>query len=188
YDGISASYNAFFAAFGQFFDHGLDLVAKGGNGTVFMPLHPDDPLYVPGSHTNFMVMTRASMGEEARNITTPWVDQNQTYTSNASHQVFLREYAFSTDTDGDGIPDADPVSTGKLLEGSRGLATWADVKQQARDMLVIELTDKDVGNVPVLRVDDYVECVRVSYGLPQLLSAIDADGNPIYVEGSLASP
>src|SRR5690606_29288197 len=32
-DGISASYNAFFAAFGQFFDHGLDLVAKGGNGT-----------------------------------------------------------------------------------------------------------------------------------------------------------
>src|SRR5690606_12579647 len=106
-DGISASYNAFFAAFGQFFDHGLDLVAKGGNGTVFMPLHPDDPLYVPGSHTNFMVMTRASTGEEARNITTPWVDQNQTYTSNASHQVFLREYAFSTDTDGDGIPDAD---------------------------------------------------------------------------------
>ena len=24
--------------FGQFFDHGLDLVAKGGNGTVYVPL------------------------------------------------------------------------------------------------------------------------------------------------------
>ena len=26
------------------------------------------------------------------NETTPFVDQNQTYTSHASHQVFLREY------------------------------------------------------------------------------------------------
>ena len=30
---------------GQFFDHGLDLVKKGGNGTVYIPLQPDDPLY-----------------------------------------------------------------------------------------------------------------------------------------------
>ena len=34
--------------FGQFFDHGLDLITKGGNGTVFVPLQPDDPLYVAG--------------------------------------------------------------------------------------------------------------------------------------------
>ncbi len=47
--------------FGQFFDHGLDLVAKGGNGTVFIPLMPDDPLYVEGSDTNFMVLTRATL-------------------------------------------------------------------------------------------------------------------------------
>ena len=26
--------------FGQFFDHGLDLITKGGNGTVFIPLPP----------------------------------------------------------------------------------------------------------------------------------------------------
>ncbi|PLC51119.1 heme peroxidase [Pollutimonas subterranea] len=187
-DGISASYNAFFAAFGQFFDHGLDLVSKGGNGTVYMPLQPDDPLYVEGSHTNFMAMTRATVGEEARNITTPWVDQNQTYTSNPSHQVFLREYAFSLDTDGDGVMDANPVSTGKLLEGSRGLATWADVKEQAREFLGISLTDKDVGNVPVLLVDAYGEFVRGENGLPQVLAAFDPAGNPIYVEGSLASP
>ena len=50
--------------FGQFFDHGLDLVTKGGNGTVFIPLQPDDPLYVPGSTTNFMVLTRATLGAE----------------------------------------------------------------------------------------------------------------------------
>src|SRR5690606_20135802 len=105
-DGISASYNSVFTLFGQFFDHGLDLVAKGGNnaGTVYMPLSPDDPLYNPDSpHTNFMVLTRASTGDEARNITTPWVDQNQTYTSNGSHQVFLREYK---------MVDGKPVATG----------------------------------------------------------------------------
>ena len=33
-----------FTFFGQFFDHGLDLVTKGGSGTVFIPLQPDDPL------------------------------------------------------------------------------------------------------------------------------------------------
>src|SRR5690606_35008330 len=145
-DGISASYNAFFAAFGQFFDHGLDMVAKGGNGTVYMPLQPDDPLYVEGSHTNFMAMTRATIDDDARNVTTPWVDQNQTYTSDPSHQVFLREYEFTRDTDDDGIMDADPLSTGRLLNGERGMATWGDVKEQARTMLGIELTDKDVGN------------------------------------------
>lgn len=31
--------------FGQFFDHGLDLVAKGTDGKVFMPVLPGDPLY-----------------------------------------------------------------------------------------------------------------------------------------------
>ena len=52
-EGLSAPFNSWFTLFGQFFDHGLDLVAKGGNGTVFIPLQPDDPLYVPGSHDQF---------------------------------------------------------------------------------------------------------------------------------------
>jgi hypothetical protein len=91
--GDSAPYNSLFTLFGQFFDHGLDLISKGGSGTVYIPLQPDDPLYVPGSHSNFMVMTRASRDGDGDtiNTTTPWVDQNQTYTSHASHQVFLRE-------------------------------------------------------------------------------------------------
>ena len=59
-EGLSAPFNSWFTLFGQFFDHGLDLVAKGGSGTVFIPLMPDDPLYVPGSPTNFMVLTRAT--------------------------------------------------------------------------------------------------------------------------------
>src|SRR5262244_3878846 len=59
--GTSEPFDAWFTFFGQFFDHGLDLVTKGGNGTIFVPLQPDDPLFVPGSPTNFMVETRATM-------------------------------------------------------------------------------------------------------------------------------
>ena len=60
-EGLSASFNSWFTLFGQFFDHGLDLVAKGQSGTVFIPLQPDDPLYDPDSTTNFMVLTRATV-------------------------------------------------------------------------------------------------------------------------------
>src|SRR5215475_6679424 len=41
---LSAPFNLWFVFFGQFFDHGLDLVQKGGSGTVFIPLQADDPL------------------------------------------------------------------------------------------------------------------------------------------------
>jgi hypothetical protein len=43
-EGLSAPYNSWFTLFGQFFDHGLDLVTKGNSGTVMVPLRPDDPL------------------------------------------------------------------------------------------------------------------------------------------------
>ena len=81
------------------------------------------------------------------NTTTSFVDQNQTYTSHPSHQVFLREYVLlvdsnSVDIDGDGILDPHPVATGRLIQGSNGgMATWADLKAQARDILGIDLTD-----------------------------------------------
>jgi hypothetical protein len=58
--GLTAGFNAWMTFFGQFFDHGLDLVTKGSSAIVFIPLQPDDPLYVPGGQTNFMVLTRAT--------------------------------------------------------------------------------------------------------------------------------
>ena len=69
---LSAPFNLWFVFFGQFFDHGLDLVAKGGSGTVFIPLQPDDPLVTLGPdgtagtgdelppELQFMVLTRAT--------------------------------------------------------------------------------------------------------------------------------
>jgi Ca2+-binding RTX toxin-like protein len=181
-EGLSAPFNGWFTLFGQFFDHGLDLVEKKG-GTVFIPLSPDDPLYNPATpRTNFMVITRTT--SDAANLTTPFVDQNQTYTSHASHQMFLREYA---------MVGGQPLATGKLLEGDRGLATWADVKEQARTMLGIELTDADVGNVPLFAVDAYGEFIRGANGLPQLVVGLGTDGqfgtaDDVLVEGDLDDP
>ena len=131
-------FNAWMTFFGQFFDHGLDLVTKGGSGTVFIPLKHDDPLYDAGpdgiagnaddAHTNFMVLTRATnqpgadgiLGtaddiHEHTNTTTPFVDQNQTYSSHPSHQVFLRAYELNA--------AGKPVATGELLENRTKAAT-----------------------------------------------------------------
>ena len=47
---VGAPFNAWMTFFGQFFDHGLDLVTKGGTGTIFIPLQPDDPLIRGGDN------------------------------------------------------------------------------------------------------------------------------------------
>ena len=167
--GLSPQFNGFMTFFGQFFDHGLDLVPKGGNGNVFIPLLPDDPLFVPGSPTNFMVISR--LLPNAINITTPFVDQNQTYTSHASHQVFLREYVMDA-----GVP----ITTGHLLGGTDGgLPKWADVKAQAQSMLGIQLVDMDIHTVPLLATDEYGRFIRGAHGFVQIVTATGlVEANP----------
>jgi Ca2+-binding RTX toxin-like protein len=195
--GLSAPFDAWMTFFGQFFDHGLDLVTKGGNGTVFVPLQPDDPLFVPGSPTNFMLETRATMRpgpdgilgtaddvHENENTTTPFVDQNQTYTSHPSHQVFLRAYQLNA--------AGHPVNTGKLIENRSagadgqfftaddgligGMATWAVMKAQAAKLLGVQLTDYDVSNVPLVRVDPYGNFIPGANGFAQIIIGLGADG------------
>ncbi|MEH7876849.1 peroxidase family protein [Rhizobium laguerreae] len=191
-EGLSAPFNSWFTLFGQFFDHGLDLVAKGGNGTVFIPLMEDDPLFVQPTAENpnppnFMVLTRATLAgpgndgvmgtaddtDRPVNTTTSFVDQNQTYTSHPSHQVFLRAYQLNA--------AGDPVATGKLIEGGNGgMATWADLKAQAADLLGIQLLDANVGNVPLLATDPYGEFIRGPNGYPQMVTASGlVEGNPL---------
>ncbi|WP_027593771.1 peroxidase family protein [Pseudomonas sp. LAIL14HWK12:I7] len=210
--GLSAPFNAWMTFFGQFFDHGLDLVTKGGSGTVYIPLQPDDPLYVPGGNTNFMVLTRATnqpgpdgiLGNaddihEHSNTTTPFVDQNQTYSSHPSHQVFLRGYQMT---------DHGPVATGRLITnrdlgadgkfGSAddseigGMATWKVVKAQANDLLGIHLTDADVNNVPLLATDAYGNFIKGPNGYPMVVMK-GADGlggtaDDVLVEGNPLAP
>ena len=176
--GLSAPFNSMFTFFGQFFDHGLDLVNKGGNGIVTVPLQPDDPLFgiTPG---NIMVLSRATHVVvngvlEAINQTTPFVDQNQTYTSHPSHQVFLRAYERITVA---GLLTTQP--TGRLIDGSDPLnpgvnvgniGSWREVKAQAATLLGIQLVDTDVFNVPVLVTDPYGHFVPgPTRGLPQFV-------------------
>lgn len=171
--GLSPAFNGWMTFFGQFFDHGLDLIPKGGNGIVFIPLQPDDPLYVEGSSTNFMLLTRATVDEnrETVNLTTPFIDQNQTYTSHPSHQIFIREYV---------LIDGKPEPTGNLLGGANGgLATWADVKNQAETLLGIKLTDQDVFNVPLLATDRYGNLILSENGKVQIVTTsglVEANG------------
>ena len=223
-DGLGPSFNLWFVFFGQFFDHGLDLVTKGGSGTVFMPLQPDDPLFVPGSPTNFLVLTRATnqpgpdgvLGtaddvHEHENTTSPFVDQNQTYSSHPSHQVFLRAYEL-LDTDATAGVNLVPFATGNLITNRDlgadgefgtaddveigGMATWAVVKAQARDVLGINLTDADFDDVPLLATDPYGNFIRGPNGFPQVVMRTPgadgvigtADDGTELVEGNPAAP
>lgn len=213
-EGLTAPFNSWMTFFGQFFDHGLDLITKTDNGTIYIPLAPDDPLRthgadgIPGTgdevgpQNAFMVLSRATpvagpgadgvlgtaddTSHEAVNVTTPFVDQNQTYTSHPSHQVFLREYA---------TVNGKTVATGHLLDGvTGGLGTWGDVKTQARTMLGIELSDQDVFNVPLLRTDPYGRFIPDPItGYAQVIVGLGADGTPntaddIVISGTAANP
>jgi len=177
--GVAAPYSGIFALFGQFFDHGLDLVGKTATENVVVPLQPDDPLYQVGSPTNFMIANRTVLDDngDGSNSTTPWIDQNQTYTSHPSHQVFLRDYVLNAQNR--------PVATGNLMDGAiaGNIANWAEVKTQAATKLGIQLVDTDIFNVPLLLTDEYGRFLRGPNGMPQLVQA-----NSTVVEGSIASP
>ncbi|WP_374971080.1 peroxidase family protein [Terrabacter sp. BE26] len=208
--GLSPPFNGLFTIFGQFFDHGVDQTVKGG-GTVFVPLKDDDPLVLGKdgildtsddlpAQLRFMVLTRGQnqpgadkiLGtaddiQDADNTDTPLVDQSQTYTSNPSHQAFLREYE---------LVGGRPVDTGRLLGGPStanglrgddllkgGMATWATVKWQAEHVLGLRLRDSDVTDVPMLAMDPYGNFLRGPLrGLPQYVTASGL------VEGDLAAP
>ena len=124
--------------------------------------------------------------QDALNTDSSWVDQSQTYTSHASHQVFLREYV----TEG-----GRPVATGKLIGGpagptAGGMATWATTKAQAANVLGLLLADKDVLNVPMLAADAYGKFIPGPLrGMPQYVTAtglVEGDtANPVSVPGNV---
>jgi beta-lactam-binding protein with PASTA domain len=131
-----------------------------------------------------MVMTRGALQpgpdgilgtaddvKESINQTTPWVDQNQTYTSHPSHQVFLRQYVCANNPAAAvcGGAAGPPVPDGKVLDGDhcspRGtgfigddicnIGNWGKVKAQAAQKLGIQFLDTDVLNVPLILTDPY---------------------------------
>ena len=193
--GLSPPFNSLFTIFGQFFDHGLDKITNGGNGTVFVPLKADDPLVTRGpdgiagngdevpASQRFMVLTRGTLVtgpdgfRNAPNTDTPFVDQSQTYSSHSSHQVFLRQYVDNS--------AGRPVTTGKFLStpDGEGLATWLMIKAQARTSLGIALRDTDVNDIPLIEADPYGNFIPGPNGLPQMRTTSGG-----FVEGNRAAP
>ena len=209
---VSAGYNSWFTWFGQFFDHGLDLVPKGGS-TVLIPLDQSDPVYQasPGA-PNFMILTRAANPGtgESLNSTTPYIDQSQTYGSHPSQNFFLREYNFAAGT---GLPTPDgrmldstserytnlpaawannihvggtlTQATGSPDLNNGGMPTWRDIKAQAH-LLGFTLTDNDAGNIPVVATDQYGKFLPSSTGMPMMLFT---NGSKfVWVSGNSSSP
>lgn len=199
--GLSPPFNSLFTIFGQFFDHGLDKITNGGAGTVFVPLKADDPLVAGPDHLfntgddlpsqlRFMIVTRGTIVQptcsdstnpncyrSAPNTDTPFVDQSQTYTSHASHQLFMREYVLVAGT---------PVATGKFLsDADGGIANWAAVKAQAANRLGLQLADVDVNNIPLMATDQYGNYIPGPLrGLPQYVTTTGTG----LVEGDLVNP
>ena len=102
----------------------------------------------------------ADDAHENTNTTTPFVDQNQTYTSHpVAPGVPARLQARcnwpSGPATGKLITNRTWAPTAICRHGRRrheigGMATWAVVKAQARDILGINLTDANVFDVPLL--------------------------------------
>jgi Ca2+-binding RTX toxin-like protein len=87
--------NLLFSAFGQYVDHGLDFLEKGGSGTV--EIGGPGISFAPGSD-NPADLTRGTVvgvdpsgATQHLNKTANFVEQNQTYGSNDLVGIFLRE-------------------------------------------------------------------------------------------------
>src|SRR4029077_1028807 len=118
-----------------------------------------------------------------------------------SHQVFLRAYEIGA--------DGHPHATGKLIVNHDlgddghfggadadteigGMETWAVVKAQARDLLGINLTDRDFDNVPLLATDAYGNFIKGPNGFPQVVmkgaDGIAGTADDVLVEGNPLAP
>ncbi len=191
--GIAAPYNGIFTLFGQFFDHGLDLVGKSATDKIIVPIVAGDPLY-DGCQTLRGCTQSISTGrtitpagaDAGVNTTTPWVDQNQTFTSHPSHQVFIRDYTCTLN--GSNQCTTTPRPTGKLLDGATlgNIANWGEVKDQAAKKLGILLTDADVTNIPLLVTNEYGRFIPGPNGFPQLVK--NSGGTITFVEGNPLNP
>ncbi|MCB2073915.1 MAG: cadherin-like domain-containing protein [Novosphingobium sp.] len=126
------SYTGLFVLFGQFLDHGLDLLGKGANldpdtGTsakIIIPFAQSDPLYdiAPG---HYFTVTRASVAgfdddgtAHYVNLTSPQIDQNQTYGSESAVTDLLREWVEDPNNPGSFIPGM------RLLDGHTLESEW----------------------------------------------------------------
>ncbi|NOU03344.1 MAG: hypothetical protein HOO94_06830, partial [Novosphingobium sp.] len=129
-----ATFNEFFVAFGQFFDHGLDFISKGG-GFVAIPLSPSDPLYIQPTIANPDFDVNQPVSE-----TNPMTIANPDYVPGASNIMYLNRASLtnpSTDFDSAGnlLPGVVPTynnNTGFLIDQSQTYGSHASVNALLR--------------------------------------------------------
>lgn len=150
-------YNEFFVAFGQFFDHGLDFISKGG-GYVLIPLSENDPLYdpVPNGNPmqNMMMLDRAKLSNEVG-----------TFVLDSSQLGFHMEGGdYDVDANGNlvlkaGVTPTFNNNTGLMIDQSQTYGS-----HEAHNVLVREYDD--MGNVTGRLIDG---------GEDGILTRVDAD-------------
>ena len=200
--------NTFLMLFGQFFDHGLDFIRRGG-GTYIIDLTQlppdiaaDDPLF--NSIPPMMFQGRGARyidngdgtytlnnttGTLHINKTSPFVDQNQTYGSNDVIMYLLRESVF--DLDGNIVG-----KTHRLVDGpsdASGLGTLARYQDiltnngvsQADIDTALGMADDYAGWVFLTGRPGFVDFNNVGdpFGTPLLGDKNDALASPLGPDG-----
>ncbi len=113
--------------------------------------------------------------QNANNTDSPWVDQSQTYTSHASHQVFLREYKSRgrqarRDRQAARRPRLPARPTPARPDGTDRHRDVEGHQDAGRHAPGLRLEDKDVLNIPMLATDPYGEFIPGPNGFPQYVT------------------
>jgi hypothetical protein len=155
------------------------------------PFPEVDGVSEAGAHTLDLAPARA----ESFNQTSPFIDLSQTYGSDNSRTVFLREYmseaTWQAATGNAGVEaTVNDLTTGRLVNagasvngiaGEAGIANWAQIKLNALNVGIV-LHDADIMGIPLVAVDENGQLVLDANGMPQLVALNKVTGEIVYVK------
>ena len=147
----------------------------------------------PGTFTFSLTPARA----ESFNQTSPFIDLSQTYGSDMSRTVFLREYLSEEAwraAPGNAALEASVIdlTTGRLVNAgvsvngivnTAGIANWAQIKANALKV-GITLHDADITGIPLVAFDELGKPILDANGMPQLVALNKVTGEVVYVKNT----
>jgi Ca2+-binding RTX toxin-like protein len=133
---------------------------------------------------------------ESFNQVSPFIDLSQSYGSDNSRTVFLREYLSEEEWRGalgdNGLEATiTDLTTGRLVNASAsvngelkaGIANWAQIKANAAKV-GITLHDADVMGIPMVAFDNNGQLLLDADGMPQLVALNKVTGEVVYVKNT----
>lgn len=197
--------NGWFVLFGQFFDHGLDFIGKGADGTkITINLSPDDPLYgvinpTTGQPATKIVISRADVSgftaegtPQWNNHTSPYIDQSQTYGSDQEVTDLLRAWV-STDGGityhaGAQMLDGNTSVAWKNAFGETTHATLPTLNELRAHLMLTQRADLTWEDVLDLRNRDAAGNVETGAEAGNSGQALILDMNPRFDEAHFKNP